>query len=215
VENPQVLSPKVADVKKPLITVFTLALLLAMMTRLHAQDKVAESPYYPLQVGNTWSYKIKGLNQTVTTKVTKHEKVGDVMCAVVESSADGKSQIEYVAVKDDGVYRYKGMGQTIDPPIRFLKLPAKKGDTWEIESKVGGVITVKGQGTIKEKTEVTVPAGKYKAIVAFNDLEIVGQKLTTTYYFAEKVGMVKQTANFNGIDVIMELEKFEPGKDEK
>jgi len=49
-------------------------------------------------------------------------------------------------------------------------------------------------------------------IVVKNDLEVGASKVTSTYYFAEGVGMVKQIAELGGPPIVLELEKFEPGK---
>src|SRR4051812_24542641 len=56
-----------------------------------------ETPYYPLQIGNTWSYRI-GDNR-YSLKVAKYEKVGDLNCARLEMVVNGK----VVATEDIGV----------------------------------------------------------------------------------------------------------------
>jgi hypothetical protein len=75
-----------------------------------------------------------------------------------------------------------------------------------------GKDVIKGKGRIEKEAEVTVPAGKYKTTVVVNDVEVNGQKLSTTYYLAKDVGMVKQTLKLGELDVTLELEKFELGK---
>ena len=198
-------------VKRQLVTAAAIVLLLGGAATLRAQDKFQESPYYPVKVGDTWTYKIAGQDQKIQIKISKHEKVGDVTCAVLEVSVGGNVvATEYVSPQADGVYRLKGMNQDVTPPLRFLKLPPKKGDTWKIDSKVGP-LQVKGDCSTEEG-DVTVPAGKYKAMVVKNDLELGGMKVTTTYYFAKDVGMVKQIADINGVNIVLELEKFESGK---
>ena len=115
-----------------------LALLVGPAAR--AQDKMAETPYYPLKIGNTWTYKIGDTHFTM--KVVKYEEVESEgkkqTCARVEmSGSDNKVQaVEHIAVrldgKDDGVYRYMFENKKAEPPVRFLKLPPKKDDTWEV-----------------------------------------------------------------------------------
>src|SRR5262249_19632821 len=102
-----------------------------------AQDKSPETPYYPLQVGNTWHYKAG--DTKFSQKVVKIDVIDGVPGARLETQVDGKTvATEHLGVKEDGAYRFTLEGKRAEPPVRFLKLPPKKGDTWTVESKVGG-----------------------------------------------------------------------------
>jgi hypothetical protein len=202
-------------------------LLLVAAAALSAQDKLAETPYYPLQVGTTWHYKSG--DRKFTIRVVKHEKVGGVLCARLEVVRDGKVVAsEHLAVTDEGVYRHSqtasGVGQfdsksgegagkeeKPEPPILVLKLPPKKGDSWRVDSKADGKV-FRGGFKIDEK-EIKVPAGTYQAIrVTSEDLETNGLRSVLTTYFARGVGMVKQVIQVGDVTADIELEKFEAGK---
>jgi len=178
-----------------------------------ADEKIKESPYYPLKIGTKWHYRV-GANSFVM-HVAKHEKVDGTVCALLETSRDGQVLTnEQIGIKDDGIYRFSIAGQKPDNPFRILKLPAKKGDTWKVESKIGAQ-SFKGSFTVGE-AEVTVPAGKYKAITAASDgFEIPDDngnflKITFNFWFVEKVGLVKQTIKIaDKPEVVIELEKYE------
>jgi hypothetical protein len=202
---------------------------LALAPALHGQDKLPESAYYPVQVGTTWHYKVG--EGKFSTRVTKHEKVGDVLTARLETSKDGKViAVEHVGVGAEGVVRHdiednsgqQALRETLVPPILILKVPPKSGETWKVDSKgqvpasvqggVGGPRVYRGTFKLGEE-EVKVPAGTYKAVrVASQDLEANGLKPTVTTYYAEGVGMVKQVIQEGEVKIITELEKFEPGK---
>lgn len=174
------------------------------------KGKIGESPYYPLQVGTAWHYKLG--DQKFTMKVTKHEPVGKVLCARVELIVDNKvTAFEHIGVTETGIYRYSYEGKNTEPPVLILKLPPKPGDTWEVSAKVGGE-TLKGM--LKEGEEdVKVPAGSYKAVtVAADDFDANGTKMAFKYYFAKDVGMVKQDLDVNGQKAVIELEKFDAPK---
>src|SRR5579859_7646391 len=99
--------------------VLPLLLVLGPAARAADEPKMAESPYYPLKVGNTWLYKIG--DTRFEMKVTKLEKVDEQTVARIEMSVGGKVQaVEKVAVKDDGIYRYMFEDKKADPPVRFL-----------------------------------------------------------------------------------------------
>jgi hypothetical protein len=177
-----------------------------------AQDKLRESPYFPLQKGTTWKYKIG--DKSFTLKVAEHEKIGAVMCARVEMIVDGKVQtFEHMSVAEDGIYRHSIGGTKLDVPVCILKLPPKKDDTWTIDAKGPGE-TLKGTVKAGEEAEVAVPAGAYKKVVTSTcgDLDANGLKCSFTYYFAEGVGIIKQQVQVGADKTVFELEKFEPGK---
>jgi hypothetical protein len=177
-----------------------------------AEDAAATTPYFPLAVGSVWTYKC-GENH-FQLKVVKFEKVGAINCARVELFVNDKSQAaEHIAVTKDGVMRFSFDGKKADPPIRFLELPVKAGKTWKVESKVDGQ-PLKGSFTSGEEPNVKVPAKTYEKTVTVTgtDLEANGVKLGLKYYFVENVGMVKQVIDIAGQKIVIELEKYEPGK---
>jgi hypothetical protein len=188
------------------------ALLLFLTPAARPAEGGPDTPYFPLKVGTTWHYKV-GQNR-FSLKVAKHEKVGKVDAARVELIINGKTtSFEHVGVTADAVLRYSFEGKQADPPITVLKLPPRKGASWKVESKVDGHL-MKGTFTIGEEENVKVPADTYKKTITVTgkDMEVNGVKLNVTYYFAEKVGMVKQVLEMANQKVIIELEKYEPGK---
>ncbi len=196
---------------------FTAVVLLAATAAVRgADDKTPETPYYPLKVGNVWTYKIGDTKLTV--KVPKFEDVDKQSCARVEMSVGAKVvSFEHVAVKADGVYRYATDDNKAEPPLCFLKLPVKQGDEWKVASTVGAMGKVTGTFKTGEVAEdLKVAAGTYKKedviTVTCNDLDAGGMKVKLTYYFAKGVGMVKQTIAIAGQEIVIELEKYEPAK---
>jgi hypothetical protein len=202
---------------KPLLRALFVCLLLAVSAvELAAQDRLKETPYYPLKVGTTWHYSAG--DSKFTIRVVRHEKVGAVLCALLETKrADKVVGSEHLAVAADGVYRHDLMvmdktpaPQVLKPPMLVLKLPPKKGDSWKIDSKGDGK-TFRGSFQVGEQ-EITVPAGAYKTFrVASQDLEVNALKPAITTYFAEGIGMVKQTIEMGDAKIEIELEKFEAG----
>lgn len=201
---------------------------------LAAQDKLKETPYFPLQVGTTWNYRAG--DSKFIVRVARHEKVGDTLCAVLETRRDGKVVgSERLAVASDGVYRHTItlprtqadvrsqaqpgnqkkedttlIQQTLKPPMLVLKLPPTRGDSWKVDSKSDGQ-TFRGGFQVGEQ-EITVPAGHYKTFrVTSQDLEVNSLKPTITTFFAKGVGMVKQILEVGDAKVEIELVKFEPG----
>ncbi len=187
------------------------ALLLVTLCVGLARAQGPTTPYYPVAVGNTWTYRA-GDNR-FQVKVAEVKEVGGVTRAKLDLVVNQKVlSHEYVGVGKDGVYRYTFENKDAKPPIKFLELPPKSGASWSVESKVDGQALT---GTFKSSEEdVKVPAGEYKKAIAVSgkDLKANGVPMQITYYFAEKVGMVKQVIDLAGQKVIIELERFEAGK---
>ena len=184
------------------------AVLMSAFT-LAAQEKT--TPLYPLKVGNKWTYKVSG--GSIEVSVEKKEKFADEDCYKLETKSQGKvSAYEHVVVKSEGAFRTGVNGQKPDAPIMFLKLPATKGEKWDVKTKVQGQ-DVEGGFVIKEE-DVTVPAGTYKGstLVEGASFKINGIETTLKVWFAKDVGIVKLEFKLGGQDATLELEKFEPGK---
>src|SRR6478672_2213631 len=109
---------------KRLVTLAILVVLTASFTTVRGDDKdkdkekdqtvITDSAYYPLKVGSSWTYKGPA-NTTLVNKVAKHEKVGDVMCARIETSVGGNTvAYEHISVAKDGIYRHTLNGMQAD-----------------------------------------------------------------------------------------------------
>ena len=179
-----------------------------------AENEVArplsESTLYPLKVGNTWYYKA-GDNYFMI-KVAELKEVEGKPRARLDLIINNKViSNETVGLTKDGLVRYTFEGKEAKPPIEFLRLPPKSGTSWKLESKVEGASL---KGTFKAgEEEVRVPAGSFKAVtVTGTDIDANNVKMNLTYFFAEKVGMVKQIIELGGQKIVVELEKFELAK---
>jgi hypothetical protein len=187
------------------------ALALALTAPAAAAEDFKDSPYYPMQVGATWTYKAG--DSKFVVKAIKHEKIGATNCARIETLRDGKVVgTEDVFVKDDSVYRMASDDKQVDPPVLILKLPPKVGEVWNIESKSTtktGVETLKATFT-ENGEEVTTPLDKFAAVtVSCEDLDANGAKYSFKTYYAKDVGMVKQEITAGGLKIVIELEKYE------
>src|SRR5262245_57360850 len=170
-----------------------------------ASAQVKDDPYYPLKVGTTWQYKIG--DKKLTTKVTAHEK----NTAKIETIIDGNTAgTEHVGITAEGIARFQMNGTKADTPILFLKLPAKGGDTWKVNAKVGQE-TIAGEFKT-ETVKVKVAEGgdkEYDAVKSIGDMDVNGEKAVFAYWFVKDKGIVKVVVILGGSEIVMELEKFE------
>lgn len=200
---------------KSLVVLAGLVLLLPFAAAQDAEKtKEAAANYWPLKAGTKWHFQadIGGKQIPVVLQVAKIETIDGQQLPRLESLIQGNvTASEHLSSSDKGIFRHRYNGIEVSPPVCLLKAGAKAGDSWEIDCKIGND-TLKG--TCKLGTDqVTVPAGKYKTITILLDAETGGGvKVKTTYWLAPDVGMVKQTVDILGKTILLELEKFEPGK---
>lgn len=177
-----------------------------------AQDKkdapTAEG-YFPLRTKTKWTYKVQ--DQTIEVVAAGTEKLGSDDCVKVDTLVNGKVVAsELYAVRTDGVYRVKVKDDKVDPPVKVLALPVKKGDSWDFKSKVGSQ-TVTGTFKVKEdKDKVTTPAGTFDAVLVEGvDIDVAGQKTTVRTWYAKDKGVVKLSYKIQDAESVLELTKFE------
>ena len=176
----------------------------------YAQD-AKTTTYFPMKKNSTWTYKSS--QGEIVVKVVGTESVGGKTSWKLETTVNSKvAATELIEVREDGLYRQSINGQKAETPIKFLKLPPAKGDSWEFDFKVQ-TQAIKGKYEIKEE-DVTVPAGTYKAakLVEAKDIMVGADKVTTKNWFAENVGIVKIQFSFAGQESVLDLVKYEEGK---
>jgi hypothetical protein len=184
-------------------------LLLLLAAPLSAQEKAKDAPYFPLKVGTTWVYRSG--DRTITVRVAAQETVGQTVCARLEAADGDNRKTEHLAAHADGIYRHQEDGKRIEPPVCVLKLPPAAGQSWKWDSAEG---SLKLTGTFAAaEEEVTVPAGKHKAVkVGSTDLDLGGLKAPVTLWFVKGLGPVKQRLVLNNREIVVELQSFTAGK---
>jgi len=201
------------------LILFVFGLALSCQPLATAQEKTQDSKsYYPLKAGNKWTYQIesdsvaKGSAKLIN-QIAKIEKIDGVSLARLETIAKGKvAATEHLNATEKGIFRNRYNGTEVSPPICILKFPIKKGSTWKTESKVGDEkLSVSCKS---DEDEIEVPAGKFKTVKVVMDAEVAGAGIlvSTTYWFAQGVGIVKQHVNINSMQFTILLEKYEEAK---
>ena len=181
-----------------------LPLLLAAPVALAAPAPKGKAPavYHATRVGDTLVYehtdKGRVTEKTVTVDAVEEK---DGVYTVTTKRSDGGT--EKVRVSEAGLAILPtGAPGTVAVPVTLLKLPAKKGDTWESGAEGGGFTTA-----YQGEEEVEVPAGKFKAHrVGLT----VAPGITVSVWLARGVGPVKVETDGAGVGQV--LKSFKPGK---
>ena len=190
------------------LSVLTVAV---VVLSLAAQETApATHPYYPLKVGNEWTYKVQG--GPIKMKVTGTEKAATGTGFKIEVTAGNKvSASETIGVTPEGVVRYNVNGVAAEKPILILPADTENLKEWTVDTKGGGQPL---KGTFRATREkVTVPAGNYDVVhVKGTDMTVGNATSNIDVWFAKDVGIVKLKFTLGTQEATLELEKFEPGK---
>lgn len=189
-----------------------------------AQEKAVTTPYYPLKVGNEWTYRSG--KETVVIRVDKEtllEFNGDGKASkakipgfvlAISSGPREREVTEQVAVLADGIYRFSTAGKTVTPPLRFLKLPVKDGESWSIDCKTADGKEIRGKFVAGTDQIQLAGTGRIKVdtvTVTSKDFQIGNRKVSIKYWFADKIGMVKQHVSIGSEEAVtLELSSFKP-----
>jgi hypothetical protein len=191
-----------------------LAALLVAVPTWAAADDPKQPNYYPLTKGSKWDFQVEAGGQKIdaTSEITKSEVKGGKTYATAEINFAGQAITEEVSADDKGVYKTTFQGMKLDKPLTVLKYPIKAGTTWTEKVSAGGM-DMEAKFTVKEAEKVTVPAGTYdKAVPVDMNIQVGGQTISATVWYAENVGSVKQNVEVGGQSIKLELKKFTPGK---
>lgn len=117
----------------------------------------------------------------------------------------GKTTVDHVVVvPNEGIYRVHTAGTPTTPPILFVKLPAKPGDTWEVNSMSGNA-TIKGTFTAKNDK-----IGRFDAFfVAYREVD---SPVEIDNWFVQGIGMIKQRVKTKNTEVVLQLEEYSLAK---
>jgi hypothetical protein len=145
------------------------------------------------------------LNSTRGDKSAK-EKIGVLPRGIYRFKAGGKElPMEY------GVYRFQTAGKDYDPPMCFLRLPPRQGESWEVNSLSEGAV-IKGTFVM---APVEVPADRAPQFtVKSKDLQVgpasqTAQPLMLQYWFAENVGPLKTFVKMGDFQSELELQSYD------
>jgi DUF3108-like len=175
-----------------------------------SKDPLKAPVYLATRVGDTWVYKAADRDETrVVTAV--EEKDGVKVVSVGRVGQDEKVTLtETIGVSANGLAWLAIEGVTLETPGTYLKLPLTAGATWEVHTKGSApTVELKGKMTVAGWEEVTVPAGKYKAVRINWDCQANGQPYPAALWYAEGIGVVKMT--LDDAEVLV-LKSFTPGK---
>lgn len=182
-------------------TILASALLLTLLAASAVGQKAvapATRDYFPLKVGDSWTYRNDEDESQFTVKVIGEEKQADgTVLYQVERLVGTRLHYWYtkapgwVLVLREAYADQEGMSVTHEPPRQHLKSPLAAGAKWTWKGKSVTGADVTEINVVEGPQVVTTPAGRFRAMKVVSRITEGDAGVTRTYWYAPGVGLVK------------------------
>src|SRR5437763_3284498 len=164
-----------------------------------AETKKTKPPgdYFPLRVGDSWTYRNSEEGGYTLTVLREEPQVAGPGWFVVELSSGVKilnvfSKAEgWVWLHAERYPEHEGLEMKYDPPKQYLPNPLVLGQKWEWSGKDPTQMEHREKNRVVGFYNITVPAGKFRAIKIVSEVTGGAIPMTKTYWYADGVGLVK------------------------
>jgi hypothetical protein len=173
--------------------------------------KAKERPlYYPTGVGTKWVMTTGTTDVAYEVTAVEQKREGVLISiGILNAKKDRVENHTKLLVSEDGLSEVEFQGEDVDPPLQILKQPEKSGVEWKIKSVRKGNL-VHMTCICREPEEVTVEAGKFKAVpVDQVRTPADGKPYKSTSWYAPNVGLIK--VEMKG-ETVLSLKSFTPAK---
>jgi hypothetical protein len=189
------------------------AIFLATITLTGAQkSKPAAVDYFPLRVGDFWTYRNTSGDGEYSLKVLSEEKQTDgstrylveMLSGVKIDSLFSKAN-GWVLMHGERYPEHQSLEAKYDPAKQYLPNPLVIGTKWEWKGKDVTQTDLQEANKVIGFEKVTVPAGKFRAMKVVSQVSGASAPITKTYWYADGVGLVKSKTEGGKINYTWEL----------
>ncbi len=182
-------------------TILASALLLPLLAALAVAQKAgapAPRDYFPLRVGDSWTYRNDEDDSEFTVKVIGEEKQADgTVVYQVEKMVGTRIHYWYtkapawVLMRREAYADQEGMSVTHEPARQYLKNPLAAGAKWTWNGKGVTGMDVSDINEVEGPQVVVTPAGRFRAMKVVSRVNDGDAAVTRTNWYAPGVGLVK------------------------
>lgn len=170
--------------------------------------------YFPLRVGDSWTYRNMEEGGYTLTVLSEEPQAGAPTRYVVEISSAVKihnvfSKTEgWVLLHAERYLEHEGLEAKYEPPKQYLPNPPEAGQKWQSSGLDPTQTPRSEKSDVIGFEDVTVPAGKFRAIKIVSQVTGGAIPMTRTSWYAEGVGLVKTTTEGGQIKYGSELTEY-------
>jgi len=185
-----------------------------------AEQPKASPDYFPLRVGDSWTYRSTADGSEYTLKVLGEEKQSDgsIRSQVEKLAGPKDSKVKiilwfskakgWVLLHGERYPEHEGLEAKYEPPKQYLPSPLVPDTKWEWNGKDYTQTPMREESRVAGSEEVTVPAGTFRAMKVVSQVTGSSAPVTKTYWYAEGVGLVKTTSEAGDIKYGSELADY-------
>jgi hypothetical protein len=199
----------------------TLALWLLAMTAAAQKSEAPAPDFFPLRVGDSWNYRSESTGTEHSLKVLSEEKQADGTTRFLVEKFTGAKILTvfskaggWVLMHSERYPEHEGMEVKYEPAKRYLQNPLIAGAKWAWKGQDYTRTDIDENHQVVGLEEVTVLAGKFRAIKVVS--RIAGAAtMTRTNWYADGVGLVKSETEGGQIKYGWELADYSFKKKEQ
>jgi hypothetical protein len=200
----------------PSVSLIALVTLFLALTAFGAKPKEpkAAADYFPLRVGDSWTYRNTEEGGYTWKVLSEEPKEGSAIRYVVEVRSGVIIQnvfsktTGWVLFHSESYLEHEGLKATYEPPKQYLPNPLVAGQKWEWAGKDPTQVEHHESSRAVGFENVTVPAGKFRAMKVVSEISGGSSLMTRTNWYADGVGLVKSTTQGGQIKYGSELTDY-------
>ena len=185
-----------------------------------AQEPKTSVDYFPLRVGDSWTYRNTADGSEYTLRVLREEKQpdGSTRYQVEKLAGPKDSPVKihlwfskangWVLMHGERYPEHEGLEAKYEPPKQYLPSPLAPDVKWEWSGKDYTQTPMHEASRVAGTEEITVPAGKFRAMKVISQVTGSSAPVTKTYWYADGIGLVKTTSEAGDIKYGSELADY-------
>lgn len=178
----------------------TLLLLLLAGSVAAQRTKAPARDYFPLRVGDSWTYRHSDDESEFTVKVLSEEKQADGTTRYVVEKLVGtpihswySKPRGWVLLHRESYPQQEGLDVKYEPTRQYLKNPLTRGAKWTWKGKdITGMDFFESNEVVAPEV-VKTPAGTFRTMKIVSRVRGTETSRTNTSWYADGVGLVKFT----------------------
>ena len=176
------------------------AILLTTLKAGAEEPKPAAADFFPLRVDYSWTYRNTADDSRFSLKVLKEIKQEDGSLHFLLEMMAGVQVHRYFSKPEGWVLlhfeqypEHPGLEAKYEPPRKYLQNPLTPGFKWQWNGKDYTQQEFAEENKVADFEEVTVPAGKFRAMKIVSLVTGAATPMTRTYWYVDGVGLIKTT----------------------
>jgi hypothetical protein len=195
--------------------IIALALFLLTLSAIAQKSEAPAPDYFPLRVGDSWTYRSTGGDTQYSVKVASEEKQADGTIRYLVEKLAGAKVLTWFSKAGGSVVmhlerypEHEGLEMKYEPAKPFLKNPLVAGSQWGWTGQDVTQTELEEDNQVTGPEDVTVPAGKFRAMKVVTRVAGTSSPMIKTTWYADGVGLVKSTSEGGQIKYGFELTDY-------